>query len=60
MKPISSSSRGSGALSSVLLPPPQKKNIYIYSDLGFYKLQKAPFHVLDFDIFLTEHDPGPL
>ena len=38
-------------------PPLQKKNPF---NLGFYKLQKAPFQALDFDIFLKEHDPGPL
>ena len=38
----------------------KKKYIYIYTNLGFYKLQKGPFHALDFDIFPGEHDPGPL
>ena len=28
------------------------------TNLGFYKLQKAPFQALDFDIFLEE--PWPL
>ena len=33
---------------------PAKKKI------GLYMLQEAPFQALDFDIFLEEHDPGPL
>ena len=30
------------------------------TNLGFYKLQKAQFQALDFDIFLGEHSPGTL
>ena len=30
------------------------------TNLGFYILQKALFQALDFDIFVEEHDPGPL
>ena len=54
MQPISSLSKGSGALHSV--PPPPQKN----TNFGFDKLQKIPFQALDFAIFLGEHDPGPL
>ena len=30
------------------------------TNLGFYKLQKAQFQALDFDIFLEEHNPLPM
>ena len=53
MQPLSSWSRGSGALPLVQPPPPPKK-------MGFCMLQKVSFQALDFDIFLEEHDPGPL
>ena len=54
MQPISRRSRWSGALPSV---SQENKNT---TNLGFSMLQKAPFQALDFDIFLEEHDPGPL
>ena len=36
--------------------PEYQKN----TNLGFYKLHKAPFQALDFDFFLGEHEPRPL
>ena len=56
MQPISSWSRESGALPSVP-PPPKKKET---TNLGFCMLQNVPFQALDFDIFLEEHNLGPL
>ena len=38
-------------------PPPKKKET---TNLGFCMLQNVPFQALDFDIFLEEHDLGPL
>ena len=45
-----------GAAPSLQYPPPKKNP----TNLGFCMLQNAPFQALDFDIFLEEHDPGPL